>query len=143
MRTLALVPNSVTKENSLPPPTAHLAMNARMGNDIDRVAGPKRNIASTSTLNPNLTNQKQTVLNSYAQHFQPTLASRASQPWSMPEYTTPPQTLLFSTIYHYGNKCANRFVNYKYFSNFLVTMFTFGLRISIIENVRSQNFIKN
>ena len=43
-------------------------------------------------------------------------------------------------IFHYGKKCAGRFVEHKYFSNFLGTVPTFGFRISIVENVRSQNF---
>ena len=48
-----------------------------------------------------------------------------------------------NTIFHYGTKCAGRFVDHKYFSNFLGTVPTFGFRISIVKNVRSQNFIKN
>ena len=48
-----------------------------------------------------------------------------------------------SRIFHYGKKCAGRFVDHKYFSNFLGTVPTFGFRISIVENVRSQNFMKN
>ena len=36
-----------------------------------------------------------------------------------------------------------RFVGHKNFSNFLGTVPSFGFKISIIENVRSQNFIKN
>ena len=48
-----------------------------------------------------------------------------------------------NTIFHYGKKCANRFVDHKYFTNILGTVPTFGFRISIVENVRSQNFIKN
>ena len=47
-----------------------------------------------------------------------------------------------NTIFHYGKKCAGRFVDHKYFSNFLGTVPTFGFRISIVKNVRSQNFIK-
>ena len=47
-----------------------------------------------------------------------------------------------NTIFHYGKNCARRFVNHKY-SNFLGTVPTFGFRISIVENVRSQNFMKN
>ena len=45
MRTSALVPNSATTGNSLPPPRTYLAMNARSGDDQDRVAGAHRNIA--------------------------------------------------------------------------------------------------
>ena len=48
-----------------------------------------------------------------------------------------------NTIFHYGIKCAERFIDNKYFSNFLGTVPTFGFRISIVENVRSQNLIKN
>ena len=48
-----------------------------------------------------------------------------------------------NTIFYYGKNCARRFVNHKYFSNFLGTVPTFGFRISIIENVRNQNFMKN
>ena len=48
-----------------------------------------------------------------------------------------------NTIFHYGNNCARRFVNHKYYSNFIGTVPTFGFRISIVENVRSQNFMKN
>ena len=48
-----------------------------------------------------------------------------------------------NTIFHYGQKCVGRFVDHKYFSNFLGTVPTFGFRISIVANVRSQNFIKN
>ena len=48
-----------------------------------------------------------------------------------------------NTIFHYGKNCARRFVNHKYFSKFLGTVPTFGFRISIVENVRSQNFMKN
>ena len=47
-----------------------------------------------------------------------------------------------NTIFHYGKKYAGRFVEHKYFSNFLATVPTFGFRISIVENVRIQNFIK-
>ena len=138
MRISALVPNAVTKENSLKPPSAYLAL----GDDLDRVAGPQRNIAYnystewemhevqepsaeeeelkrlqtsinsrraalmagrrnplTSTPNPNLSNQKQTVLNSYVQHFAPASSSTTTQPWSMSDYTTTPQTPLFGTTY--------------------------------------------
>ena len=48
-----------------------------------------------------------------------------------------------NTIFHYGKNCARRFVNHKYFSNFLGTVPTYGFRIFIVENVRSQNFMKN
>ena len=48
-----------------------------------------------------------------------------------------------NTIFHYGKNCARRFVNHKYFSNFLGTVPTFEFRISIVENVRSQIFLKN
>ena len=48
-----------------------------------------------------------------------------------------------NTIFHYGQSCAFRFDDHKYFSNFLGTVPTFGFRISIVENVRSENFIKN
>ena len=48
-----------------------------------------------------------------------------------------------NTIFHYGKNCARRFVNHKYFSKFLGTVPTFGFRISIVDNVRSQNFMKN
>ena len=48
-----------------------------------------------------------------------------------------------NTIFHYGKNCARRFVNHKHFSNFLGTVPTFGFRISIVENVRSQKFLKN
>ena len=46
-------------------------------------------------------------------------------------------------IFHYCKTCAGRFVDHKYFSNFLGTVPTFGFRISIVENGRSQNFMKN
>ena len=46
-------------------------------------------------------------------------------------------------IFHYGKKCAGRFVDHKYSSNFLSTVPTFGFRISIVDSVRSQNFMKN
>ena len=46
-----------------------------------------------------MSNQEQTVLNSYAHHFAPTTASTASQFWSMPEYTTPLQKPLFGITY--------------------------------------------
>ena len=36
-----------------------------------------------------------------------------------------------------------RFVVYKYFSNFLGTVPTFGFKILIVENDGSQNFKKN
>ena len=45
-----------------------------------------------------------------------------------------------NTIFHYGKKFAGRIVDHKYFSNFLGTVPTFGFRISIVANVRSQNF---
>ena len=46
-------------------------------------------------------------------------------------------------IFNYGEKFAGRFFDHKYFSNFLGTVPTFGFRISIVGNVRSQNFIQN
>ena len=55
--------------------------------------------SSISTPNPNLSNQKQTVLNSNAHNLKPTSAPRTAQPWLMPEYMTLPQTPLFGTTY--------------------------------------------
>ena len=48
-----------------------------------------------------------------------------------------------NTIFYYGTKCAGRFVDHKYCLNFLGMVPTFGFRLSIVENVRSPNFIKN
>ena len=45
-----------------------------------------------------------------------------------------------NTIFNYREKCAGRLFDHKYFSNFFGTVPTFGFRISIVENVRSQNF---
>ena len=47
------------------------------------------------------------------------------------------------TIFNYGKKCTGQFVDHKYFSNFFWHGANFGFRISIVENVRSQNFIRN
>ena len=55
----------------------------------------------TSTPSLNLSNQEQTVFNSYAQHFAPTSASTTAQAWTMPEYMTPPQTALSYTLPQY------------------------------------------
>lgn len=54
---------------------------------------------STSTPNSNLSNQKQTVLNSIAQNFTPSITSKTAQPWLMPECMTPPHTPLYKTTY--------------------------------------------
>ena len=43
-------------------------------------------------------------------------------------FKTPAKT---NTIFHHGKKCGGRFVDHKYFSNFLGTVPTFGFRISI------------
>ena len=47
-----------------------------------------------------------------------------------------------NTIFNYGEKYAGRFVDHKYFSNFFGMEPIFGFRISIVENVRSQNLLR-
>ena len=80
------------KENK--PKRSQTSSNARKSS---LMAEGRDSLASTPNLN--LSNQKQTVLNSNAQNLTRISTSRTAQPWLMPEYMTTPQTPLFRTTY--------------------------------------------